>query len=42
MIEKEAERELKRKDEVLVQHDSIKLEVKKLKDKLFSEADRLF
>ena len=42
MIEQEIASEAQDKNGVLVQHDSMKLEVKKLKDILCAEADKLF
>ena len=42
MIEQEIGKEGQRKNDVLVQHDTMKLEVKKLKDILCTEADKLF
>lgn len=42
MTEQEITKEAQRKNDTLVQHDSMKLEVKKLKDILCAEADKLF
>ena len=42
MTEQEITKEEQRKNDTLVQHDSMKLEVKKLKDILCAEADKLF